>query len=131
LFERGGTINRDALIPTSLGVVAGLAGLLAALVGQSVWAAILGAAVVLPYWLLERATAAVGRDGPFVRAMAIGLAGMVLRIALVMAVLVTVGVVARGAFLETMLAFVVAFTVYQGLRLALRPVSPAGPRWQQ
>ncbi|HJW76795.1 MAG TPA: hypothetical protein VJ787_14210, partial [Thermoleophilia bacterium] len=60
---------------------------------------------------------------------AAGIAGMVLRIAVVMAVLVTVGLVARDAFLEAMLAFVAAYTVYQGLRLALRPAPPAGPRW--
>ena len=98
----------------------------AALLGQPLWAALLGSALMFAYWGLEVLTwrRARNRDD-----LALGLAvgGMGLRLAVVLAVLVAVGVLARPAFPTAALSFIAGFTVYLGLR-PLTYTPPSGPR---
>jgi lysylphosphatidylglycerol synthetase-like protein (DUF2156 family) len=97
----------------------------AALAGRPVWAAALGAGLVLAYWAMEALTWRRARER---RDLALGLAvgGMAARLAVVLAVLVLVGVVARAAFATTALAFLACFTVYLGVR-AFTYAPPARP----
>ena len=88
----------------------------AVLAGRPVWAADLGAGLVLAYWAMEALTWRRARER---RDLALGLAvgGMAVRLAVALAVLVLVGVVARAAFATTALAFLACFTVYLGVRV--------------
>jgi hypothetical protein len=95
----------------------------AALAGRPVWAAALGAGLVLAYWAIEALTWRRARER---RDLALGLAvgGMAVRLAVVLAVLIVVGVLARPAFATAALAFLASFTIYLGLR----PLTYAAPR---
>jgi hypothetical protein len=101
----------------------------AALAGQAAWAAACGSALVLAMWSVEVAVARLGRSGTFGHAVALGLAGMALRVGLAIAVLVVIGIAARPAFPEAALAFVVTYTVYIFARLWWHPaISVEGGR---
>jgi hypothetical protein len=87
----------------------------AALVGQPVWAAAVGGGLMLGYWAMEALTWRRARER---RDLALGLAvgGMAARVAVVLVVLVAVGVLARPAFATAALSFLAGFTLYLGLR---------------
>lgn len=100
----------------------------AALTGRDVVTALVGALLVVVYWLVERLTEWVGRRGSFGWAMAVGLVGMVLRLGLVVGGLVLVGLLDRPGFVDAVVSFVVVYTVYLGVRLLRFPVGGAdGP----
>ncbi|HEY5388136.1 MAG TPA: hypothetical protein VIL79_09575 [Thermoleophilia bacterium] len=87
----------------------------AAVAGRPVWAAVLGSSLALLYWAIEALTWRRARER---HDLALGLAvgGMTLRLGVVMAVLVLVGVLARPAFATVAIAFLAGFTVYLGVR---------------
>jgi hypothetical protein len=96
-----------------------VAAVIAALVGRSVWAAALGAGLVLAYRAVELLSWRRGEaTGSFGAALGVALGGMVLRLALVLAVLVVVGLLAsKETFATAAVAFSAAFTLYIPLRL--------------
>jgi len=118
-------IHRQAIAPVVLVAATVVCVAVAALAGRPVWAAALGAGLVLAYWAMEALTWRRARER---RDLALGLAvgGMAARLAVVLAVLVLVGVVARAAFATTALAFLACFTVYLGVR-AFTYAPPARP----
>lgn len=103
----------------------GACAVVAWLADRSVWAAATGSGLVVLSWGLERAAARIGASGSFAHALAVGLGGMVLRVGLVLAALVAVGLLARSAFVETALAFIVSYTAYTFARLWRHPAVPA------
>lgn len=116
------------LIPLVLAAVTGAAVVVAALLAQPLWAALLGGLLMFGYWGLEVLTwrRARNRDD-----LALGLAvgGMGVRLAVVLGVLVAVGVLARPAFATAALSFMAGFTAYLGLRpLTYAPPSKPRPR---
>jgi hypothetical protein len=111
--------RRQLLAPVALTVATVVAAVVAALIGRPVWAAVLGAGLVLAYWSLEvvawRRGEATGTLGAAIR---VALAGMVLRIALVVGVLVVVGLTSsRPTIATATLSFLAAFSLYLPLRL--------------
>lgn len=100
----------------------------AALLGREAWAAVLGAGLVVVYWLLELLAARLGARGSFANALAVGLGGMVARLAVVLGVLVAIGLFARPAFPEAALSFLLVYSTYQVLRLFAHPALSAHPR---
>lgn len=88
---------------------------MAAVLGQPVWAALVGGGLMLLYWGLELLTWWRARDR---EGLALGLAvgGMGVRLAVVLGVLILVGVLARPAFATAALSFLAGFTAYLGLR---------------
>jgi hypothetical protein len=115
------------LIPLIVLAAALVCVVVAVLADKPVWAAALGAGLVLAYWAMEALTWRRARER---RDLALGLAvgGMAVRLAVALAVLVLVGVFARAAFATTALAFLGCFTVYLGVRMLMyAPVArPAG-----
>jgi hypothetical protein len=105
-------------------------GVVAALLGRYAWAAALGAALVVAYWLLELLTARMGARGSFANALAVGLGGMVARLALVLGALAAIGFLAKPAFPEAALSFLVTYSAYQVLRLFAHPALSAHSRGQ-
>jgi hypothetical protein len=103
-------------------------GVVAGLLGRSVWAAVLGAALVVVYWVLELQSARLGARGSFSNALAVGLGGMVVRFTVVVGVLVAVGFLARPVFAEAALSFLIAYSAYQVLRLVAHPAFSAQPK---
>ncbi len=103
-------------------------GVVAGLLGRSVWAAALGSALVIAYWLLELLVARLGARGSFANAVALGLGGMVARLVVVLGVLAAIGLFARPAFPEAALSFLVTYSAYQVLRLFAHPALSAHPR---
>ena len=91
---------------------------MAAFVGQPVWAALAGAGLALVYWGLDALTWRRARDR---RDLALGLAvsGMFIRLLVVLAVLLVIGIVDRPSFATAALSFLVAFTLY----VAIRPIT--------
>ena len=108
-------IRRQAVAPLLLIAMIVASAAVAAVVDRPVWAAALGAGLALLYWGLEALTWRRARER---RDLALGLAvgGMALRLAVVLAVLVLVGVLARPAFVTVAIAFLAGFTVYLGVR---------------
>ncbi len=96
-----------------------VAAAIAALIGKPVWAAALGAGLVLAYWGLELLAWRRGEaTSTFGGAIGVALAGMVVRLGVVLAVLVVVGLTAdKTAFAAAAVSFLVAFSVYIPLRL--------------
>ena len=103
-------------------------GVVAGLLGHSVWAALLGAALVVVYWLLELLSARLGARGSFSNALAVGLGGMVVRFAVVVGALVAVGFLARPVFADAAVSFLIAYSAYQVVRLVAHPAFSAQPR---
>lgn len=120
-------IPRQAIAPLVLVATSVVCIVVAVLAGRPVWAAALGAGLVLAYWAMEAFTWSRARER---RGLALGLAvgGMALRLAVALGVLVLVGVFARAAFATTALAFLACFTVYLGVRFFMyAPLArPAG-----
>jgi hypothetical protein len=120
-------IHKQAIAPLVLVAATVVCVAVAALAGQPVWAAALGAGLVLAYWAIEALTWRRARER---RGLALGLAvgGMAVRLAVALGVLVLVGVFARTAFATTALAFLACFTVYLGVRFFMyAPLArPAG-----
>ena len=114
-------VRRQAIAPLLLGAMTGASAVVAGLLGQSVWAAALGAGLCLGYWALEALAWRRGAAVPFGAALGVALGGMVLRVALVLGVLILVGVFARPDFATAALAFLASFTVYVGVRLFTYP----------
>jgi hypothetical protein len=96
--------------------------LVAAVVGSPAWAAAVGAGLVLGYWALEQAVWRRARRRPGL-ALGTAIGGMLVRIILVLAVLVVVGLLARPAFAATALSFLAAFTLYGVVRLFAVPAA--------
>jgi hypothetical protein len=99
----------------------------AAFVDQPVWAALVGAGLALVYWGLEILTWRRARDRQDL-ALGVALSGMGVRIAVVLAGLVVVGVLDRPSFPTAALSFLVAFTLYVLVRPLTYPTAstPAG-----
>jgi tetrahydromethanopterin S-methyltransferase subunit D len=87
----------------------------AAFVSQPVWAAIAGAGLALVYWALDALTWRRARER---RDLALGLAvsGMFIRLLVVVAGLIVIGVLDRPSFAAAALSFLAAFTVYVLIR---------------
>ncbi len=117
--------RKQAVAPLVLVAVTFACVAVAAVAGRPVWAAAVGASLVLVYWALEALTWRLARRR---RDLALGLAvgGMALRLGVVLAVLVLVGLLARPAFATAALSFLAGFTAYLGLR-PLTYSSPARP----
>lgn len=125
--DEGGTIRREIVVLLVLVALTVASGAAAAVLGREVWAAALGAALVVAYWLIELLAAGLGARGSFAKGLTVGLAGMVARLALVLGTLSVIGLVARPAFPEAVLSFLVVYTVYQVLRLIANPALAAQP----
>lgn len=108
-------IHKQAIAPLTLVAATVICVVVTAIAGRPVWAAALGAGLVLAYWAMEALTWRRARGR---RDLALGLAvgGMAVRLAVALGVLVLVGVLARAAFATTALAFLACFTVYLGVR---------------
>jgi hypothetical protein len=128
--DEGESIRRETVLVLTLLATTAVCGVVAGLLGRSVWAAVLGGALVVAYWLLELLATKLGARGSFSNALAIGLGGMMIRFAVVLGVLVAVGLLARPAFPETALSFLVVYSVYQVLRLVAHPALGAHPKEQ-
>ena len=99
--------------------------LAAALLGRSAWAAACGAGVVVVMAAIEKLAARAGRGGSFGRGMAVGLGGMLARMALAVGVLLVIGLVAaKASFVDATLAFAATYTVYNFARLWRHPAVP-------
>lgn len=99
----------------------------AALLGEAAWAAACGSGVVVAMWAIEKLAARVGGEGSFAHGMAVGLGGMMARMALAVGALVAIGLAAsRQAFIAAALAFATTYTVYNLTRLWRHPAVPAG-----
>jgi hypothetical protein len=99
------------------------ASLVAVAFGRPVWAACLGAGLVLVYWALEALSWRRAAHASFNGAIAVALGGSALRLAAVLGALIAVGLLARDAFATAALSFLAAFTVYAGLRLFMYPAA--------
>ena len=97
----------------------------AALLGHSAWAAACGSGVVLVMWAIEKAAVRAGSEGSFGHGMAVGLGGMMARMALALAVLVTIGVAASRRCVRRRRARLRGdYTVYNIVRLWWHPAVP-------
>ncbi len=112
-------MSRQAVAAAVLLAVAVACGLVAAMAGYPVWAAALGAGLVVAYWGLEALAWRRARRASFNAALAVALGGMALRLAAALGALVVVGLLDRDAFATAALCFLAGFTVYTGLRLFL------------
>jgi hypothetical protein len=119
-------VRREPILFILLAMVV-LSAVVALLAGAAVAAAAGGAALVLVVWLIERASIRLGDRGSFAHGLLVGLAGMVVRLAVVLGALVAVGVLAdRATFTAAVVSFVAAYTVYVFARLWRHPaVSPS------
>ena len=124
---RAGLIPRQAVAPVVILALVAACAVAAGLLGRPVWAALVGAGLVLLYWGIEALTWRRARDR---RDLALGLAvgGMFVRLAVAMIVLVVIGIVDRPAFATAALAFVATFTVYMMVRPLIysQATGPAG-----
>jgi len=114
--------------PVVLSAMIVVCAVVAALLGQPVWAAAVGAALVLGYWVLEVAAMRVGAAVSVNQAVGVALVGMVLRLAFVLGVLVLVAMLWRPALATMVLAFVVSFTVHLGVRVLIYPFAKGSTR---
>ena len=105
---------------------------IAALLGESAWAAACGSGVVVIMWVVEKLAARVGGEGSFAHGMAVGLGGMMARMALAIGALVAIGLAAsREAFIAAVLAFAATYTVYNVARLWRHPAVPGSRHGSQ
>ncbi len=100
---------------------------MAAFVDQPVWAALVGSGLALVYWALETLSWRRARDRQDL-ALGVALSGMGVRIVVVLAGLVAVGVLDRPSFPAAALSFLAAFTLYILVRPFTYPTAstPAG-----
>lgn len=109
------------------------ASVIAAALGRPVWAAALGAALVLAYWALELfAWRRAEERESFSGSLLVALGGAALRFVLMLAGLLAIALLARDAFATAVLSFLAAFTVYLPFRLGVpqtaTPPTEAGAR---
>jgi len=117
-------VRRES-VPVLLLVLAALAALVAALAGRDGLAAFVGALLVVAYCVVELLFARVGSTGPFRRAMIAGAVGTVVRLVLAVGGLTVVALLDRSGLLDAIIAFVVVYTVYFGVRLWRHPLLAA------
>ena len=101
----------------------------AAALGRDVVTALVGALLVVAYWLLESAFTRLADRGSIQRAMMIGAIGTLTRIVVVVGGLVVVALVDRPGLIDAIASFVVVYTVYLAVRLwryALGAEQPSG-----
>ena len=100
---------------------------MAAFVGRPVWAAVAGAGLALVYWALEALTWRRARDRSDL-ALGLAVSGMFIRLLVVVAGLMLIGLLDRPALLTAALSFVAAFTLYNVVRPFTYPAAtpPAG-----
>jgi hypothetical protein len=79
--------------------------------------AAIGAALVLLHWGMDLAATAIGQRGGIAQAVAAGVGGAILRLAVIGALLVLVGLFAREQFLSCVLSFMAVFTVALFLKI--------------
>jgi hypothetical protein len=104
-----------------IGLIA-VSAVVAAAVGRPVWAASLGAALVLAYWALELLAARLADHASIAGTVALALGGMFARFAIVLGVMVLIGFVDRPAFVDVALGFLAVYTVYMVVRLVAHPL---------
>jgi hypothetical protein len=90
----------------------------AAFLDQSVWAAAAGSGLVLVYWALEALTWRRARDREDL-ALGLALGGMFVRLLVMLAGLIVIGLLDRPVFPAAALSFLAAFTLY----VLIRPVT--------
>jgi len=118
-------IRREPAGFVLLATAAAVAGV-ALLAGGDAVAAAAGALLAVVLWLLERLTVRLGQRGSFGHGLAVGLLGMVVRLAVALGALTAVGVwAAKTTFTAFVLGFITGYTVYLFVRLWRHPaVSP-------
>lgn len=114
------TISQRSVALILVGLVA-VAAVLAGLFGRPMWAASVGAALVVVYWALELLAAVSARQASPSAAVAVALGGMVVRFAVVLGALLAVAVWYRPALVDAAFGFLGAYTVYLFLRLIANP----------
>ena len=97
-------------------VAAGLCAGVAGVLGRPVWAAALGAGLVLLTWVLDTLAwrRADARESGLALDVAVG--GLIVRLVVSLGALAAIGLLARPAFATAALSFVVAFTAYLPIR---------------
>lgn len=119
-------MRKHAVAPIALLVMMAVCVVVAAALDRALWAAALGAGLVLGYWALEALAYGRVRRATFNGAVAVAVGGAFVRMAAVLGCLVVVGLVARPVFAEVALSFLASFTVYLGLRLYAFSGDPGG-----
>lgn len=108
-------MRSQAVVPLVLVALVVVSAAVAGLLGRPVWAALVGAGLVVLYWALDALTWRRARDR---RGLALGLAvgSMFVRLLVVLTALLLIGLVDRPAFATAALAFLASFTVYMLMR---------------
>ena len=101
--------------------------IVAAILGRDVVTALVGALLVVVYWLLEALTARLAEQGSIQRAMMIGAIGTITRLAVVIGGLVIVALLDRPGLIDAIVSFVVVYTVYLAVRLWRYALGAQGP----
>ncbi|MEZ5124686.1 MAG: hypothetical protein R2826_00360 [Thermoleophilia bacterium] len=123
-MQTGRALIRTPLIaPIVLCAMVPVCAVVASLLGHSAWAAAAGAALVLLYWALDVVAMRIGARVKPTIAVAVGVAGSVVRLSVVVAVLVVIAFAWREALATSILAFVASLTVYLGVRVATFPLA--------
>jgi len=126
--HRRDLLRREPVLVLLLGLTAASA-VVAAVLGRDIVTALVGALLVVVYWLLESAFSRLAERGSIQRAMMIGAIGTLTRIVVVVGGLVIVALVDRPGLVEAIVSFVVVYTVYLAVRLwryALGAERPSG-----
>jgi hypothetical protein len=118
-------LRREPVLALLLALSAACA-IVALVMSRNAVTALIGGLLVVVYWLIELVAARAGHDGSFARAMAVGVGGMAVRLGVVLAGLIVIGLVDRPGFIEAALSFVVVYTVYLGARLWRHPALGQG-----
>lgn len=118
-------LRREPVLALLLALSAACA-IVALVMSRNAVTALIGGLLVVVYWLIELVAARAGRDGSFARAMAVGVGGMAVRLGVVLAGLIVIGLIDRPGFIEAALSFVVVYTVYLGARLWRHPALGQG-----
>lgn len=119
-------MRRQFAAPLALVAVTLACATVAAFVGQPAWAAAAGAGLAFVYWALEALTwrRAKDREG---LALGLALRGMAIRLVVVLAALIAIGLLDRPSFAAAALSFLVAFTVYVLVRPFMYPAATPPP----
>jgi len=126
--HRRDLLRREPVLVLLLALSAASA-IVAAVLGRDVVTALVGALLVVVYWLLESLTARLAAQGSIQRAMMIGAIGTISRLVVVVGGLVVVALVDRPGLVDAIVSFVVVYTVYLAVRLwryALGAERPSG-----
>jgi hypothetical protein len=119
--------NRQLIAIIAVACVAAAATLVALAFGQDAAMAAAGGGLAVAYAALDMLFVRLAASGSFSHALVVGLGGMAVRIVVVLAGLVAVGVADREAFAECSLAFLAGFTVFLALRATVAAPT-ASPR---